>query len=71
MAAAGLIFAGDLSWLPPASPGASPRSASGSDPGFLQTPASLLGLRVCEILHEFFFFFSLGLFYFFLILFYF
>ena len=54
MAAARVNICRGLSWLPPASPGGSPRSASGSDPGFLQIPASVLGLRVCEILHEFF-----------------
>ena len=49
-------------WLPPASilqgeslmlptsPEGSPRSASGSDPGSFQITASVLGLRVCEIL---------------------
>ena len=54
MAATRVNICWGLSWLPPASPGGSPRSANVSDPGFLQIPASLLGLRVCEILHEFF-----------------
>ena len=36
--------------LPPASLGASPRSASGSDPGSFQITASALGLGACEIL---------------------
>ena len=33
------------SQLPPVSPGGSPRSASGSDPGSFQIPASVLGLE--------------------------
>lgn len=37
------------SQLPPDFPGDSPRSTSGSDPGFFQTTASILGLRVCGI----------------------
>ena len=36
--------------LSPASPGVSPRSANGSDPGSFQITASALGLRSCEIL---------------------
>ena len=35
----------------PASLEGSPRSASGSDPDFFQTTASVLGLRAYEILH--------------------
>ena len=41
----------DESQLPPASPGGSPRSANGSDPGSFQITASVLDLRVCWILH--------------------
>ena len=43
-------------WLLPASPspGGSPRSASGSDPGSFQTTASVLGLRLCKNLHVLF-----------------
>ena len=36
--------------MSPASSGGSPRSASGSDLGSFQMTASLLGLRVCDIL---------------------
>ena len=36
--------------LPPASPGDSPGSACGSDPGSFQMTASALGLGACEIL---------------------
>ena len=35
---------------PPVSPGASPTSAGGSDPGSFQITASALGPGVCEIL---------------------
>ena len=38
--------------MPPASPGSSSRSVSGSDPGFLQITASMLGLRACQILQK-------------------
>lgn len=38
------------SQLPLASLGGSPRSVSGSDPGFFQINASALELRMCEIL---------------------
>ena len=37
--------------MPPASPGGSPRSASGSGLGSFQITASALGLRASEILH--------------------
>ena len=36
--------------LPPASLGVSPRSVSGYDPGSFQITASVLGLRMCEVL---------------------
>lgn len=36
--------------MPSASLGSSPRSASGSEPGFFQMPACALGLTMCEIL---------------------
>ena len=39
---------GELQW-PSASPGSSPRSAGGSDPGSFQITASALGPGVCEI----------------------
>lgn len=38
------------SWLVPASPRGSPKSTSGSYPGFFQTTASVLGLRTCDTL---------------------
>ena len=38
------------SQLPSASPGSSPRSASGSEPGFFQMTACALGFTMCEIL---------------------
>ena len=44
-----LCLQGELQ-LPPASPGGSPRSAGGSDPGSFQITASSMGPGVCEIL---------------------
>lgn len=50
MAAVGVCDLEGESQLPPASPGGSPGSVSGSDTGTFQTAASGLGHRVCEIL---------------------
>jgi len=38
--------------LPLVSPGGSPRSARGSDPGIFQITTSVLDFGACEILHE-------------------
>ena len=45
------VCAQDELQLPPASPGDSPRSAGGSDPGSLEITASALGRGACETLH--------------------
>ena len=51
MAAATVSIPQVSSSCPPVSPGVSPRSTSGSDPGSFQTTASALGLGTCGILH--------------------